>query len=82
MRASMPSGNPGEPILRSRGSSGLAKATDAHSVNPIASSTESPNRDSNARCWSGGNGADAERAKRIARHAAAAAGDGSAPLRR
>ena len=78
----MPSGRPGEPILRAAGSSGFANATDAHSVSPIASSTEIPNRASNARWCSGGSGADAERAKRTPRHAAACAGVSSGPLRR
>ena len=44
------------------------------SVRPIASMTEMPKRCSNARCCSGGSGADAERAKRTSRHASRCAG--------
>ena len=81
-RASMPSGTSRRADLARAGSSGLANATDAHSVSPIASSTEIPKRASNARWCSGGSGADAERAKRTPRHAAACAGVRSGPLRR
>ena len=38
----------------------MLNATDAHSVSPIASTTEIPKRCSNARCCSGGRGADAD----------------------
>src|SRR5262245_38566112 len=64
-RASTPNGTPSEPYLRFAASCGFANTTDEVSVIPIASITETPNTCSNARCCSGGSGADAQRPKRI-----------------